>query len=43
MEISTEEFRKFLDFFLQTFSNQIQEYETLMIYEETKFTFSPLF
>lgn len=43
MEISTEDFRKFLDFFLQTFSDQIQEYETLMIYEETKFTFSPLF
>lgn len=43
MEITTEEFRRFLDLFLQTFSDQIQEYETLMIYEETKFTFSPLF
>lgn len=43
LEISTKDFRKFMDEFVKTFPNNIQEYETLMIYDEVKFTFSPVF
>lgn len=43
LEISTEDFRKFMEDFTKRFTDKIQEYETLMIYEEVNYTFSPIF
>ncbi|MCK4650091.1 winged helix-turn-helix transcriptional regulator [Candidatus Pacearchaeota archaeon] len=43
LEINTKDFRKFMDEFTKIFSNNIQEYEILIIYDEVKFTFSPVF
>jgi DNA-binding Lrp family transcriptional regulator len=43
LEISTEDFRIFIDEFTKKFSDFILEYETLMVHDEVKFTFSPLF
>lgn len=43
LEISTEEFRMFMEEFSKIFSNNIQEYETLTIYNEINYSFSPIF
>jgi DNA-binding Lrp family transcriptional regulator len=43
LEISTEEFRDFRAGFIKKFSDYIQEYETVMIYDEVKYVFSPIF
>ena len=43
LEIDPKGFRSFMEKFTKIFSEQIQEYETLMIYDEVKFTFYPLF
>jgi DNA-binding Lrp family transcriptional regulator len=43
LEISKEDFRKFIGDFTNKFVNNIQEYETLVIYDEIKFDFSPEF
>ncbi|MEK6952696.1 MAG: Lrp/AsnC family transcriptional regulator, partial [Nanoarchaeota archaeon] len=43
LEINAKDFRKFMNNFTNIFSNNIQEYETLIIYDEVKYTFSPVF
>jgi len=43
LEINKDEFRSFVDTFTKEFSDYIQEYETLIVYEEIKFDFSPIF
>ena len=43
LEINAKDFRNFIYLLTNTFSDQIQEYETLMIYDELQFTFSPQF
>ena len=43
LEITTADFRRFIDDLVRTFPENIWEYETLMIYEEVKYNFSPVF
>lgn len=43
LEINTDDFREFTEDFSKTFSEQIQEYETLMVYDEVNYAFSPIF
>lgn len=43
LEIGTEDFRNFIENFTKIFSNNIQEYETLIIYNEINYSFAPIF
>lgn len=43
LEVSSEDFRIFMNNFTKTFATQIHEYETLDIYEEVSYAFSPEF
>lgn len=43
LDIGTNEFRIFMDNFTKTFSEQIHEYETLTVYDEISYAFSPIF
>ena len=43
LEINKEDFREFINTFTKEFSDYIHEYETLIVYEEIKFDFSPVF
>ena len=43
LEIGKEEFRSFISDFTRQFAEHIQEYETLVVFDEIKFDFSPEF
>jgi len=43
LEINSEGFREFVDEFTRIFSEQIHEYETLTIYNQVNYAFSPIF
>lgn len=43
LEINKKDFREFINVFTKEFSNYIHEYETLVVYDQIKFDFSPIF
>jgi DNA-binding Lrp family transcriptional regulator len=43
LEIDSEGLRRFIDNFTNIFSDQIHEYETLMIYDQINYAFNPVF
>ena len=43
LEINAPAFREFMNAFMKHFSEDVLEYETIIVYDEVKFVFSPLF